>query len=71
MDSAICSVQRNAGTLHAILNQVLAGTFDWGTRNRPTVGEVFCQCRLKNPQFAPIENSPFPPVEISPGAERL
>jgi hypothetical protein len=30
-----------------------------------------CQCRLKNPQFAPIENSPVAPVENSPGAERL
>ena len=34
-----------------------------------TIGS--CQCRLKIPQFAPIENSPLSPVEISPGADRL
>jgi hypothetical protein len=27
-----------------------------------------CQCRLKIPQFPPIEISPPSPVEISPGA---
>ena len=31
----------------------------------------FCQCRVKIPQFAPVEFSPVPPVENSPGTQRL
>jgi hypothetical protein len=30
-----------------------------------------CQCRLKIPQFSPIENSLLAPVQKSPGARRL
>src|SRR5712692_5213539 len=41
MASAICAVQRMNGAFHAIFDQVLAGSFDGATGNRPTVGEVF------------------------------
>jgi hypothetical protein len=30
-----------------------------------------CHCRLKNPQFAPIENSHFRRLKFPQGAERL
>jgi hypothetical protein len=32
---------------------------------------IVCQRQLKIPHFAPVENSPIPPVEISPGANAL
>jgi hypothetical protein len=41
-------------------------TFDYWALNK-----CGCQCRLKIPQFSPIENSLLAPVQKSPGARRL
>ena len=62
--------KENVAELQALIGAEVAGKhMVLDLKNVILVGQ--CQCRLKIPQFAPIENSPLSPVEISPGADRL